>query len=342
MRNLFAGMALAATLFATSAHADVTLTISNWLAPTHPLRTDALDVWTRNIEVATEGRVKFRTLPKAIGATGAQVDVVSQGLADVGFIAHGYAPGRFVLQEVAELPFLGNRGADVSPAYWRVFDKVLRKYNEHEGVVVLSVMTASAGQLHNTRVDVKSVSDIAGMKIRVPGGATTEIVKLLGAVPILKPVNETYELLSTGVVDGTLFALASVKANNMLDLLKHTTNIPGGLYNASYSLFVNPDKWNAIDEADRARIMAESGEKFAALWGSVLDKQDIAAEEAAKATGNTILTADPAMVDDVKARLSGVEDTWIAAAKAKGLDNAADVLTSLRKEIADNELADKK
>lgn len=333
MRNLFAGMALAATLFATSAHADVTLTISNWLPPTHPLRTNALDVWVKNVETATEGRVKFKTLPKSIGATGAQVDVVSQGLADVGFIAHGYAPGRFVLQEIAELPFLGDRGAEVSPAYWRIFDTVLRKYNEHEGVVVLSVMTASAGQLHNKSVDVKSVSDIAGMKIRVPGGATTEIVKLLGAVPILKPVNETYELISTGVVDGTLFALASVSANKMLGLLKHTTNIPGGLYNASYSLFINPDKWNAIDEADRARIMAESGEKFATLWGSVLDEQDVKAEDEARAMGNTILTADPAMVDDIKAKLSSVDGNWIAAAKAKGMADADRILLGFRADI---------
>ena len=233
--------------FVTQSQAqNVSLTVSHWLPATHVLRTQALDLWMKDVTEVTQGRVTFRVLPKIVGSAPAQVDVVRDGLADVATIAHGYVPGRFALQEIAELPFLGNNGAGVGAAYWRIYDKYLRKFGEHEGVVGTERMASSAGRLHTTTKIVSKIDDFAGLKLRIPGGATTEIVKLLGAIPVLKPVGETYELVSTGVVDGTIVQMVSVGVYKMLDKLTRTTEIDGGLYNATYSLFINKARWTAF------------------------------------------------------------------------------------------------
>ena len=53
--------------------------------------------------------------------------------------------------------------------------------------------------------------DLAGLKLRVGGGMVNEISKALGMNVTLKPAPESYELLSTGVMDGTLFPAESVE-----------------------------------------------------------------------------------------------------------------------------------
>lgn len=333
-RIVLAAMGLLLTAPLAPARAQqVTLTVSHWLPPTHTLRTQALDLWMKDVTEVTQGRVTFRVMPKIVGSAPAQVDVVRDGLADVASIAHGYVPGRFIGQEIAELPFLGDIAEPTGRAYWRIYERHLKALNEHEGVVVLSAMASSPGRLHTTTKIVAKVDDFSGLKVRIPGGVTTDIMRLLGATPVLKPVSETYELVSTGVVDGTVVQMVSVGVYKLLDKLTRTTNVPGGLYNATYSLFINPAKWQSISAADRDAIMKVSGEKLAERWGKVFDTQDKEVQQQAVARGNIITEASPEFVADLQKRLKPVEEKWIAAAEAKGLKNAADVLRELRAEI---------
>jgi TRAP-type transport system periplasmic protein len=56
----------------TAAAADVTLNYSPWLPDGYPLNAAVLKPWMAEIETATEGRVKFNWLPKAVGKATAQ------------------------------------------------------------------------------------------------------------------------------------------------------------------------------------------------------------------------------------------------------------------------------
>ena len=48
------------------------------------------------------------------------------------------------------------------------------------------------------------------MKIRSGGGISEEVANALGASAFVKPAPESYELLSSGVADGTFFPLESI------------------------------------------------------------------------------------------------------------------------------------
>ena len=232
---------------------------------------------------------------------------------------------------MAELPLLGETPVESGVAYWRIFKKHLEKFDEHKGVVVLSLMV-SEGRLHNTSRDVKSLDDMKGLKVRTPGGATIEIAKLLGMVPVQKPISEIYELLSTGVVDAAMMPMETVQSFKLLDKLTHTLVLPGGLYNSSYSLFINPEKFASLSPKDQDAIRKVSGETFARIWGRTTTAGGEKAEEAAIAQGNKVVRADAELTKAVRAALQPLEQKWIADAKAKGLANAAEVLEELRAE----------
>lgn len=317
----------------SSAHAQVTLNVNAWVPPSHLLVADITMPFCADVEKATQGRVKCNLLPKAVVAPPQTFDAVKDGLADISFVVHGYTPGRFVLTDVVEFPFLGNTSEAVSVAYQRIYEKTLAKYDENKGVHVLAVFTHGPGQIYNTRRPVNSLKDLEGLKIRVGGGMVNEIAKLLGTVPMLKPAPESYELLSQGVADGLFFPKESVLSFKLVPLIKHTTYVPGGLYNVSFALVMNPAKWAQISDADKAAINKLSGEALARRAGKAWDAVDARGEKALRDAQVPIVIADAKFIAEIKDKTQGLEKAWFDKAKAKGVDGPA-VLKALRAEIA--------
>ena len=91
------------------------------------------------------------------------------------------------------------------------------------------------------------------MKIRSGGGISEAAAKALGASPLVKPAPESYEILSSGIADGTFFPRESVKSFNLDKVVKYATFFPGGFYSSSFGFFMNEDKWNAAVQAGPGR-----------------------------------------------------------------------------------------
>jgi TRAP-type transport system periplasmic protein len=332
--KLIAG-ALALALFApaTAATAQtVTLNVSSWVPPSHLITADVLVPLCKDMESATQGRVKCNMLPKAVVAPPQTFDAVRDGLADLSFSAHGYTPGRFVATDIAEFPFLGDTSESISVAYQRIHDRMLTKLDEHKGLHLMGVFTHGPGQIFNTKRAVNSLKDLDGMKIRVGGGLVVDIANALGTVPMLKPAPESYELLSQGVADGVFFPKEAAMSFKLVPLLKHATYVPGGLYNVTFGMVMNPAKWKQISVEDQAAINKLSGEALARRAGKAWDATDVRGEKALRDAGVPIVTASPEFVAEIRSRTTKLEQAWAEKAKAKGLDGTA-ALAALRAEI---------
>lgn len=329
-RNMLFGAVIA--VFACAASAQVTLNVSAWVPPSHPLVAGMTMPLCQDMEKATSGRVKCNLLPKAVVAPPQTFDAVRDGLADLSFIVHGYTPGRFALTDAVELPFMADTSEVMSVAYQRLYDKVLAKHDEHKGVVTLAVFTHGPGQMYNTKRPITSLKDLDGLKIRVGGGMVNDITKALGAVPMLKPAPESYELLSSGVADGVFFPKESPFAFKLVPLIKYTTYVPGGLYNVSFAMIAHPGKWNQISKADRDAIAKVTGEPLARRCGQAWDAADARGEKAVRDAKIPIVTASPQFIAEIKAKTDPLEKAWIEKVKSKGADGAA-ILAALRNEI---------
>ncbi len=317
----------------TPGHSQTVLNVNAWVPPSHLLVADVTMPLCKDMEQATQGRVKCNLLPKAVVAPPQTLDAVKDGLADLSFIVHGYTPGRFALTDVAEFPFMGDTSEAVSVAYQRLYDKVLAKQDEHKGVHVLAVFTHGPGQIYNTKRPVTSLKDLEGLKIRVGGGLVNEVAKALGTVPMLKPAPESYELLSQGVADGLFFPKELPISFKLIPLIKHVTYVPGGLYNVSFALVMNPAKWSQISEADRAAINKLSGEALARRAGQAWDATDAKGEKAVRDANIPVVIANDQFVAEIKSKTAGLEQAWFDKVKAKGVDGAA-ALAALRSDIA--------
>lgn len=330
---LFVTAAFAALLNLAPAQAQTTLTASSWVPPAHPLTANVFVPWLKEVEAATQGRVKFNILPKAPVAPPQTFDAVKDGVTDVSFTVQGYTPGRFVLTKMAEFDFLGDSAEAISVAYERIYQRELARHGEHKGVKVIAVFTHGPGEIFTVSKPVASLADLQGMKIRVGGGVVNDYTKALGASPLLKPSSEAFQMLQSGVADGIFFPAESIPGFKLTSLIKHGTLVPGGLYNTSFVMMMNEAKYNALPKADRDILDKLSGEHFARLAGKAWDAADAAGMTAMKEGGVQFQTASPAFVAEIKARLDPVEQAWYAQVKTMGIDGAK-LMKDFRAEIA--------
>ncbi|MBA3773158.1 MAG: TRAP transporter substrate-binding protein [Ramlibacter sp.] len=329
----FALSTAAAALVAGPAAAQTVLTVSSWVPPTHSLSV-AQKEWCDLLEKNTTGKIKCNILPRGVTAAPGTLDAVKNGLADVSYTVHGYTPGRFLYTQMAEFPFLGNTAEPISVAFNKVATKYPQFAAEHQGIKVISYFTHGPGIVFNTKRPVAKAEDLQGLKWRVGGGMVNEISKSLAMNVTLKPAPDSFELLSGGVMDGTLFPAESTESFKIDKLIKHATFFPGGLYNTSFVFMMNQAKYDKLSADEKKAVDAISGDTAARIFGRNWDKVDRRAIALMQANGVQMVKADGKFIADVKAKTAPLEQKWVQDAEAKGLKDSAKVLAEFRSEIA--------
>ena len=329
-RIVVAGLAAGGLAAAQPAFAQTALTFSTWVSPQHHLSIWQAN-WAAEVEKVTGGRVKFQVLPKHPTAPPGTFDGVKDGLVDLSYVTASYTPVRHVFPEIAELPGMGDSSEVNSVAYSRMHWKHFHKFGEYKGVKLLGVFTHGPGQMF-TKKKIAGIADVQGLKIRTGGGVAEKLANAIGAVAFVKPAPESYELLKSGVADGTFFPIESVVSFKLDTVVTQATMFPGGMYSSSFGFFMNEDKWNKLPKQDQAAIEKIAFEHVARTCGKSWDGADVKGRAALEQAGVPIVPASPALVAEVRKRSEPIIQDWIKNASAKGID-AAKVLAEFREEL---------
>ncbi|MDO5528932.1 MAG: TRAP transporter substrate-binding protein [Paracoccus sp. (in: a-proteobacteria)] len=309
MKSLKLG--LAGLLLSAAPALAETLVMSSWLPPRHPIVVNAFEPWAEQIAEATEGRVTVRIMARPLGSPPAHFDMARDGVADITYGLHSFVEDdRFNRSRVGQFSFLGDDAIENSKAFWDIYRNQLDAEDEHQGTHLLGLFMHGPGLLHNNVRRIESPSDMQGLKIRVPGGYVAELVGALGAAPLFMSSPEVYERLSRGVIDGVAFTYEAMTAFNLVDHIKYSMTVPGGIYNTTWFVVMNEAKWNSLSEEDRAAIDAVSGEAFAELVGQAWNDADTAAMEE---IGDRVdfYEAPEAVVDALREAAGRIEQEWI-------------------------------
>ncbi|MCV2865005.1 TRAP transporter substrate-binding protein [Defluviimonas sp. WL0075] len=302
------------------ASADV-LTMSSWVPPTHFIHTDFLVPLTEKIAEATEGRVTVTILPAPLASPPQHWELARTGVADITWGNFTYEPERFVSMWFAEFPNAGTKAEAQSRALWQTYEQFLADNSAFDGVKMLAVGMFGGGQLHHGAKAVTSPADIANQKFRMGGPIQEKLLTALGSVPVAAPATKAYEMLESGVVDGSLHTMESVVNFRLEDVLKHHTVFPNGLYDATFFVAMNGARWDGLSDADKTAIEGVIGEGLSAAWGKNFDDQSVAAVEKLTASGHEVVEASPELIAEVDRIYGAMVADWIEAAKGAGVSD---------------------
>lgn len=312
---------IALTLGSGIGHAQTTLTLSNWVPPNHFVSTEILGAWAEQVEEATEGRVRIRMLPSAVGSPEQHWELARMGVADITWGNFTYEPIRFKSLWFAELPLTGSNAVASSVALWETLQEHLVDDSAFQGVKLLGAGLFGGGSLHHGSRPMVAPEDLRNQKLRMGGPIQRELLEAFGAVPVAAPATRAYEMLESGVVDGSLHPLESVIGFRLESQLGHHTLFPGGFYDASFFIGMNERKWNSLSEADQAAIMSVSGEHLSRHWGERFNDQTQSAEAQLRELGNQFHEPSEALLEKTREMREAMLASWAEDMAKMGYDD---------------------
>jgi TRAP-type transport system periplasmic protein len=306
----------------------IELKFSSWVGTVHGHHTGVMVPWAKMIEEKSGGRLKITIYPGGtLGKPADHFDLVKNGIADMGFAAPGYTPRRFPLISVTELPLLFKPSKGGSQAVWSLFETYKAEF---AGVKVLWIWVITPGHVHTAKKPVRVLEDLAGLKLRVGTPVMANGVKALGGTPVNITAPETYTALERGVVDGTIFPWEAISSFNLAEVLRQHAVVD--LFVAPLVTFMNQKRYDSLPPDLRQIIDDLSGAWGAEFTGTIWDQNEILGIEAAKKAGATIYIVPLEERHRWAAKLTPLEDEWVASMEAKKLPGRQ-LLSDLREAI---------
>ena len=327
-RHSFVKLALAAAFgVATGTGAaaqEVTLRMHQFLPPQANVPKLILDVWADNVEEDSNGRIEIERYPAMqLGGTPPElIDQAIDGVADIVWAVNGFTPGRFPRTEVFELPFMTSDARAASHAYWTMLEEHMQDA-DFKDVKILGAWVHGPGMLH-TKEPVSSPSDLQGMKIRGGSRMVNQLLERVGASPIGLPVTAIPESLSKGVIDGATIPWEVTTALKVPELVGNHTEFEGpAIYNLTFVLAMNKDRWESLPEDLQDVIWRNSGHEFSVFAGGTMEEADAPARQAAVDQGNTIVTVSEEDAKEWDAMARPIYESWVADMESQGIDGQA-------------------
>ncbi len=133
---------------------------------------------------------------------------------DVTDYTHGYAtyqPGSFHLTHGLQLPFLFPSPGVAALVSEELYPEYLKGEYERMGVYLAHCDSTSAYDIIS-KTPIRTLADIRGLKVRSTGGLTAEIIRQVGAVPVVMAAAETYMAFQRGIIDAVALGAPDMAA----------------------------------------------------------------------------------------------------------------------------------
>ncbi|RLA96137.1 MAG: C4-dicarboxylate ABC transporter substrate-binding protein [Deltaproteobacteria bacterium] len=315
MKKIGLFMAMGALLLATVAEAGtIRLRFASYF-PTASAQSKLLEEFCTTVGERTNGRVKIDFFGGGSLLKATKVyDGVVQGIADIGFSHIEYTVGRFPLTEILDLP-LGYPSAWVGSHVANEFYLRFRP-KEWNKVHVLWFVACTPNQLLLRNKPVHRLEDLRGLTIRGPG-RIGQVVEALGGTAKPVPMNEAYEALARGVVDGVLISLEVLRSFRLADVIKYVTLCSEATNFYTFYVVMNKEVWNKLPTDIKVimeRTSAEFGERMALLWNMA----DFLGVEDAKRKGVKFISLPPEELNRWKQAVRPVVDNYLKLLEEKG------------------------
>lgn len=326
MKRMFKGLvaAILAGIALPAAAAHVTILFNSFEPPTGVIP-GIIRPWAREVAKVTDGRVTVTIPPTSLAPPPRQWELVTQGVADAAYVFNPFMQNKWVLPQMAGLPFLGVPDAtarSTAIGLWRTYEKYFRKAHEYKQVHLLGFVAGTPVQFFSLNKPIVSLASLKDEKIFSPP-QLAKAFAALGAVPVVGPVVKIHDQVSSGIVDmvGGV-GYHSMKAFHAMSYVKSATDVPGGIALPTFSVFIGNHKWQSISKADRAAIMSISGARLGAL-SARWDKLARKVRQEFLHSGRAHFVASPQFVATARRKTEFVTADWLRQARARGVNGKA-------------------
>ena len=262
------GMATLFIGFAPASAAEKTIRFGLFFSERANVVKKVLIPWARWFEKQSGGTVAVKFFfSGALGRSPTkQYKLVRSGIMDVAFVVPSYTPGTFPDFDIFQAPNMAQNATEGSYAVTHMLKAGLIR--NLDKVVVLGTFTTGAYAIHTNR-EIKSLSDLRGLKLRAGGKVQNEMVTALGATPVGMSVSKIAENISRGLLEGSVSEWNAADTFKILKVTK--THFHTALGVLPIMVVMNKRVYNKLPAKAKAAIPA-GRELMAKLQGAASDE----------------------------------------------------------------------
>ena len=327
MKNRFINKLATLVLFLVASTASnaqtITLKLHHFLPASSTAHVNFMVPWCKKIEEQSAGKMKCQIYPSMqMGGTPQQLfDQAKDGVADIIWTVPGYQAGRFPITEAFELPFMIYSSEKASRGLWNYAIK--NALSDYKGVKPILFHVHDGSLIHTTKIQVKTMEDFKGLRVRAPTRQSTKMTEALGATPVPMPLPQAADGLAKGVIDGAIIPWEVVPAMKFQEITKFHTEMPAGAPQISNNVFIlamNQARYDSLPPELKKIIDANSGAEPSAWVGRIFAEDAAPGRKSAEVRNNNFYTLPAAEWKRWEKATAGVAEEWVKDMNAKGLD----------------------
>lgn len=263
---------------------EFTLKIGNDLPASHPESVCLNDVFKKEVEKNSKGRIKVELYPNGqLGGTREMVESVQMGTLDLTTPTSSPLAGFEPKFQVLDLPFLF-KNKDVA---WKALDgklgEKLSALLPSHGFVCLGYFENGYRHISNNRNPIVTPKDLKGLKIRtMENPMHIDYFKALGANPTPMNFGEVYTSLQQKTIDGQENPIAIVWDNKFYEVQKYYS-LTGHLFSITL-LLMNKDTFDKLPK-DLQKVVKDAARKFCLADRKMVSKTEAGTLAKIKKTG---------------------------------------------------------
>lgn len=200
------------------------------------------------------------------------------------------------LTRVAALPFLFESTEHMRATVdGEIGEEILASLEPH-GLIGLCFYDSGARSFYNTRGPIRTPEDMAGLKLRVPGSDLyVGMIKSLGADATPMPLDEVYQSLAQGVIDGAENNWPSFESGKHFEVARYYSLTRHLL--APEVFVMSKVSWDKLSSEDQA-LVRQTAKESVTYMRELWDAQVAKSMEIVLASGVEVNEVDPAPFTD--------------------------------------------
>lgn len=227
-RCLLAGSTLLASAGALQAEE---FRATTWLPATNVLTENFFTKWFEDVAEMTGGEITFQLFPSSsLVPAQAITQGVADGIAQVGYHTASYTPtDNPVSQSLSSMGFINSDPFVLAFAYADYVMNDPQGYEDwhDDGVVPVGGFSSPVIHLICRGEPVRTLADLDGKRVRLPGGSIAAFVEAMGATNVSIPATEAYAAFEYGNIDCTANdATWLVGQTNFVEVADSVTFVP--------------------------------------------------------------------------------------------------------------------
>jgi TRAP-type C4-dicarboxylate transport system substrate-binding protein len=285
--------------------------------------------WAQRLAAATNNAIRIDLREGLAIANSMNIyDRVQSDVVQVGILIPSLIGGKFPLTDVAGLPFVTDDSVNASVAFWRLY-KTGALDVEYKDIVPLGIGLFPPQDVQLIKAP-PTLDNLNGLRLRVVGKLSSELVQKLGATPLVLDPGDQYTALQRHMIDGVISSWMSMGPLHLNDVTGY--HVETSLGTGMFIVFMARQKFNALPATVQQSILDNSGESLSRSLAAGFEARATAsrAPAAADPAKHTIVQLSAAQSAAWAKAITPVIDNWTASHPG-----GAELLANYRRIIAE-------